>query len=247
MIVSQNEVYRLSQRVMEGLGAPFGVDRDGAFAVTWLEARGLGGLSALACALDRLDGDFQPFAQAKGTGAEVTILDAAGGSALAHAGALIDYAEMLEDGAETRKTGLRISRLSDPLFLLPMALRRARKHWAVTIAWRSGKDEIILRAAPIGGAMLATTARDLDAVLSDPLAHEVAIACRPDRGDDDPISFPTVRDSRALDFNLRASLANGLSVDQSLWQALTAIAARVLVPSSHISREHGAGGGDANR
>jgi hypothetical protein len=42
------------------------------------------------------------------------------------------------------------------------------------------------------------------------------------------------------------SLQEGVNVDDSLWQRLSAVAARVQVPASEVSRQKGAGGGDAN-
>ena len=58
MRVSQFEIYRLVQRALEGSGAPYGVDRDGAQAVAWLESRGLPGLRLLQEDLPFLEGRF---------------------------------------------------------------------------------------------------------------------------------------------------------------------------------------------
>src|SRR5690348_3808492 len=55
MRVSQFEIYRLIQRSMEALGAGYGVDRDAARFVAWLEARGLPGLAAFEQELGRLE------------------------------------------------------------------------------------------------------------------------------------------------------------------------------------------------
>ena len=42
------------------------------------------------------------------------------------------------------------------------------------------------------------------------------------------------------------SLNAGVAVDPALWQRIDRVAARVQVPASSVSRERGAGGGDAN-
>src|SRR5258706_7795410 len=60
MQVSQFEILRLVQRALEGLGAGYGVDRDGARAVAWLEAHGLPGLAALAANLPDLERGIRP-------------------------------------------------------------------------------------------------------------------------------------------------------------------------------------------
>src|ERR1700740_1798531 len=85
MRVSQFEIYRLCQRALEGLGAPYGVDQDGARAVAWLEVRGLPGLTLLGADLAQLDGGFAGLRLRAGAA-----VDAAGRSAIAFCGAVVD-------------------------------------------------------------------------------------------------------------------------------------------------------------
>jgi hypothetical protein len=42
------------------------------------------------------------------------------------------------------------------------------------------------------------------------------------------------------------ALSDGIAVDDEVWRAIGAVAARVLVPATAESRVRGAGGGDAN-
>ena len=93
MRVSQFEIYRLSQRALEALGAGYGVDRDGARATAWLEARSLPGLSLLAADLPDLERGIRPPRLEGEADAEIAI-DAAGGSAIAYAGALMDILDL---------------------------------------------------------------------------------------------------------------------------------------------------------
>ena len=67
MRVSQFEIDRLVQRALEGSGAPYGVDRDGAQAVAWLECRGLPGLCLLEEDLPFLEGRFRAHFKLTGT------------------------------------------------------------------------------------------------------------------------------------------------------------------------------------
>ena len=55
MIVSWNELQRACQKAFRGLGVAAGADDDSAFAVLWLQARGLDALAPLAAALSVLE------------------------------------------------------------------------------------------------------------------------------------------------------------------------------------------------
>src|SRR5215469_5619050 len=103
MRVSQFEIYRLVQRALEGSGAPYGVDRDGALAVAWLEARGLPGLRLLRADLPGLDGKID------GLKFRREEIDAGGLSSIAYGSAVIDIARGFPS--------LRLRRCRSPLFL----------------------------------------------------------------------------------------------------------------------------------
>src|SRR5262249_26381814 len=90
MRVSQFEIHRLVQRALEGSGAPYGVDRDGAQSVAWLEARGLPGLRLLAPDLPSLQNCFVGLRAEEGKAA--LEIDAGGVSAIAYGSAVIDLA-----------------------------------------------------------------------------------------------------------------------------------------------------------
>src|SRR5258706_6551289 len=89
MQVSQFEILRLVQRALEGLGAGYGVDRDGARAVAWLEAHGLPGLAALAANLPDLERGIRPPRLESGSAGGLA-LDARGAPAITVARAAID-------------------------------------------------------------------------------------------------------------------------------------------------------------
>ena len=146
MRVSQFEIYRLVQRALEGSGAPYGVDRDGAQAVAWLEARGLPGLRLLLADLPGLDGKFRGL---KLGGEEI---DAGGLSAIAYGSAVLDLAQGLPS--------LRLSHCRSPLFLLPGAAASG-----LTLCWRHTAGEI--RCSDIGlhgseAALLDATPADVE-------------------------------------------------------------------------------------
>lgn len=244
MLVSQNEIYRLCQRALEGLGAPPGIDREGAEAVAWLEARGLPGLAPLARDLERLDGDFAPLPAP--TGARRSI-DLAGRSALACGGLLVDLVQALAEKSPGGRAGLRIGRCRAPLFLLPYAARRGDLGWSFRLGWRDGdravRCEVGRGAEPdlrIAGASAGAWAPGGEPV-------RVALACaRRRNAAPAPLRGPVRLGGEALAARLRACLAAGIAVDPAAWARLANAAARVLVEATPESRARGAGGGDAN-
>jgi hypothetical protein len=221
MRVSQFEIYRLVQRALEGSGAPYGVDRDGAQAVAWLESRGLPGLRLLQDDLPLLEGRFTGLAlKRNGGGIEI---DAAGISAIAYGSAVIDLAR---DG-----TALHLRRCRSPLFLLPAAVAAGAP---LEIRWR----EILCATDADAGASLWVG--DGEALL-DAAPTEVEI-----RSGSAAMSTRPFLDPAELARRYEISLAQGIEVGDALWRRIDAVAARVQVPASTESRLKGAGGGDAN-
>ena len=222
MRVSQFEIYRLVQRALEGSGAPYGVDRDGAQAVAWLESRGLPGLSLLQEDLPLIEGRFTGLALTQNPGS--LEIDAAGTSAIAYGSAVIDLAR---DGAT-----LRLHRCRRPLFLLPPAVAAGRP---IQLRWR----DILCGVDADAGALL--WGGDGEALL-DSTPTEVEIRA----GAATPAERPFL-DPAELARRYANSLARGVEVDDGIWRRIDAVAARVQVPASVESRLKGAGGGVRER
>jgi Protein of unknown function (DUF3726) len=220
MRVSQFEIYRLVQRALEGSGAPYGVDRDGAQAVAWLESRGLPGLRLLQEDLPLLEGRFTGLTLTRNT--EGIEIDATGVSAIAYGSAVIDLAR---DGAT-----LHIHRCRSPLFLLPAAV-------AVSAALEFRWGDILCAHGDTGASLWFGAGE----ALLDPTPCEVQIRSR-----SAAMSARPSLDPAELARRYEISLAQGIEVDDALWRRIDAVAARVQVPASTESRLKGAGGGDAN-
>jgi hypothetical protein len=245
MLVSQNEVYRLTQRALEGSGAPHGTDRDGAYAVAWLEARGLPGLGMLAAALDRMEGAFAPLAPPRRE-EDTAVLDLQGRPAVAWCGAVLDCFELLTAGPAGVSL-LRVQSCRWPLFLLPFAARRAESGRGTRLRWGEGASAVFLSADPAAGCRIVC-AGDPDSVMTGDLPADVVLSgmMTAVRAPARPRSVQVV-DAARLDAALQRSLAEGIAVDDSVWARVGAVASRVLVPASEESRARGAGGGDANQ
>jgi Protein of unknown function (DUF3726) len=223
MRVSQFEIYRLVQRALEGAGAPYGVDRDGAQAVAWLESRGLPGLRLLQEDLPLIEGRFTGL-QLKGSPGGIEI-DAAGAPAIAYGSAVIDLAR----GASV----LRLFRCRSPLFLLPAAVAGGAP---LELRWRK-----ILCRAEDSAFLWNSEGGNAEAVLLDSAPTQVEILRA-----STAMSAPPFLDPAELARRYEISLAQGIQVDDELWRRIDAVAARVQVPASTESRLKGAGGGDAN-
>jgi hypothetical protein len=236
MQVSQFEIHRLIQRAMEALGAGFGVDRDAARSVGWLQVRGLPALGMFDRELGALESGL-PVARLQGQSAGETIIDI-GGSAIACAGAVADFAL-----ANFRKSGsarIRLRGCTTPLFLIPALAEAASP--SASLKWVVNEDEVSVTAG--GGE--ATIFFPGDVSLNEALAIP--------RGDTllsvpalaSPPGLIAVCTPRKMADRLNAVLSWGIDVDPELWRRIDAVAARVQVPASETSRERGAGGGDAN-
>jgi hypothetical protein len=243
MQVSQFEIYRICQRTLEGLGAPYGIDRDGAAAAVWLEARGLPGLACLAGDLEQLQ---KPSAFAglsprrSGTGSAE--LDAVNRPAIAFAGGAVDYLLPLALRAPDGRGQLTIRQCRSPLFLLPAAIAAASAEARLRLAW----GDIAFDIGPDALAVEVASHRSWLEALSE--AGPATVRLEHHRGMT-PASGPASKDESIqaqLALAYERSLQQGVWVHDGLWQRLSKTAARVQVPASEASRRKGAGGGDAN-
>lgn len=245
--VSQNEVYRAAQRALEAAGAPFGIDRDGALAVAWLEARQLPGLDLLAVALGRLDGAFGSFA-APEMDSTPAVLDLEGRPALAASGAVLDCLGLLRDRQE-KPVPLSIRRCRWPLFLLPALATAAGGGTGFLLRWRYGAAKVTCIAEPTGRCriVLESSRIDLGQVVRSSGPVEALVQDRTSSVRQASRADPArIVDAETLEVALRRTLTAGILVDDALWTRIGEVAARVLVPPSDESRQRGAGGGDPN-
>ena len=247
MRVSQFEIYRLVQRALESLGAGYGVDRDGARSVAWLEARGLPGLASLAHALGGLERDLAP-PPLRSEGSRL-VIGAAGRSAIAFAGAAMDLLRESTAGDGAPPTMVIVEQCASPLFLLPVAAAEATPSRAYAMAWRGSAGNVAIRIQGDGELTIyLSQGADAAAAFADhaPIDIEVAnIVLGVVRAPIDHGLVPAI-DGRELAARLERSLDGGIEVDPALWARIEQIAARVQVPASAVSRVKGAGGGDAN-
>ena len=239
MRVSQFEIHRLIQRAMEALGAGYGVDRDAARCIAWLEARGLPGLAAFKSDLATLEtGLPRPKIEHR---SESEIAIAFGGSVIAATGALLDLAV-----ADVRRSGralLRLSGCTAPLYLVPAAIE-AGLDSALLLAWPTALGGVAALISGDGMTLYLKPVTKIGAALLAAPTGDVVLAVPGVEPPSPDLEMALTPEDLAQRFD--ETLGKGVDVDAALWLRLDKVAARVQVPASVASRERGAGGGDAN-
>lgn len=244
MRVSRNEVYRMAQRALDSVGAAYGVDRDGAAAVAWLEARGLPGVELLVAALDRLPGAFEPLEPPREEDGR-SVIDLAGRPSLACPGTLIDYADLVADQGRA----LVVHSCRWPIFLLAAAAQRPEGSRPLTLRWSPGEGCItgVVHSGSSCRIVGEGLSGDLAQALRDGSPADVTVtASRSNVRTTERATPAQVLGAEALDEALQRSLADGIAVDPAVWTRASEAAKQVLVPPSDTSRSRGAGGGDDN-
>lgn len=210
--VSLAEILQTSWKALEGTGIPAGIDRDAAANVTWLEARGLGGIGILARELDRLrenSGWVAP--DIEDDGDHVTIR-AEGATGILLAPGSIDWA--LDGSVVT------VVDCSAPLLFAAEAAQRAEAELALVVTWGGERSKSTAKC----GNGLAALSLDIRTAHAPASVH--IRAGKP----------PSAKEGRRLAGFHAQSLRDGVQVDPSDWAIVKKAAGRVLVPASAQSR-----------
>ncbi len=239
MIVTLNEIEQWCLRAMAGSGAPPGVDEDAAAAATWFVARDFPVLAPLISALDRWQNDPRATElRARSAQGGVHHFDALGRSGVYLAGNLID--QVLAVAARFGEpVAVEVERLTDPLFLFPIALGYARRGWTLELSWRAGDASAAAgaRVGADGPSMLGDERGLLD---SNPVS--LSILCgHKSHGVPAGPSLPVAVSADELARRYTAALERGVDVADETWTALKVQGMRALVPASAQSRARGAG------
>ena len=248
MIVSWNELQRTCQKAFRGLGLPDGADEDGSFAVLWLAARELDGLTHLDAALSALEHAApRPLELRLDSGEDgVDVLDARGQPAVSVASDALDFAVARAGGREGRAEVLLIG-VDGGIFVAgalpqrPIPGRRARVEWRVGKTPRAldvASDRVCRLCMALADDRERNDAPPRDAVriVIDGVAGERWIKQRS--------AWRIEADGEELARRAALSVTHGIEVPEPLWTRLLAFAKRTLVPATRESRERGAGGVD---
>jgi hypothetical protein len=239
---SGNEIFRITQKAVEGSGAAAGLDIDTAKAAVWLSSHGFSVLETLAVELERASGQAGTSGLALAGDGKV---EASGKPGAVLATSLVDLLLATAEG-QGGTARLHITGLSSPLFLLAAAARHLRAGWHFRFDAVDGQSDarFVLTAAPEAGfSILAApgTSPDRAAEASACTVEAVCAASGEDLPPSTETGLTAIVDAAAFDAAARRSLSEGIPIAPETWRRLWKSAKKVLVPASEQSRLRGAG------
>ena len=224
MSYSYYEVYTNAQRAFSGLGFPYGADEDAAYIISWLEAFNLEGIQLFSNVQKKIDGNFNG---ALGNSKLTHKINLEKRSNLMIGPGLIDLLNC--HTLKKNEISIEIQNCSDPLFLIPLLYRGIKKNIFSKIINQNkvyavlGINEIYIND---------------DLKNNNCLNFHLSLSRK---------EFQIFDKGESLNYNiLNKNLSIGLNPNQSSWDEISDLAFRTYVPESEVSREKGAGGGDAN-
>ena len=222
---SYYEVFTNTQRAFSGLGFTYGSDEDAAFITTWLEVFGFDGIKLLTFKIEELDNTFNASLDPSKINDE---FDCKNKSFLVIGPGLIDYLISKIDERDNFK--LTLKNCSDPIFLIPLLYKYAKKNInSQFLLDQKVYAQITDKNIGVNSDIISTNyQRNFDLLLTKNILKE-----------------------QKLDINISSSninnlLSKGINPDKESWEQISKIAFRTFVPESEESRAKGAGGGDAN-
>ena len=222
---SYYEVYTNTQRAFSGLGFTYGSDEDAAFITTWLEVFGLDGIKLLKLKIEELDNTFNASIDPSKINDE---FDCKNKSFLVIGPGLIDYLVSKIDKRDDFK--LTFKNCSDPIFLIPLLYKYAKKNiYSQFLLDQKIDVQITNENIRVNREIISTNyQRNFDLLLTKKIFNEQKL----------DINIPSS--------NINNMLSRGINPDKESWEQISKIAFRTFVPESEESRAKGAGGGDAN-
>ena len=222
---SYYEVYTNTQRAFSGLGFTYGSDEDAAFITTWLEIFGLDGIKLLKLKIEELDNTFNASIDPSKINDE---FDCKNKSFLVIGPGLIDYLVSKIDKRDDFK--LTFKNCSDPIFLIPLLYKYAKKNiYSQFLLDQKIDVQITNENIRVNREIISTNyQRNFDLLLTKKIFNEQKL----------DINIPSS--------NINNMLSRGINPDKKSWDLISNIAFRTFVPESEESRAKGAGGGDAN-
>lgn len=240
MRASLFEVWKLTQRTLEGAKVPDGHDREGAFAIQWLSERGFGGFDMFGDAAPEQAGSWRLSIGDDGS------LDAGGSPVMSLGADIIDFCAAQAMNSPDGVAEVTVRGVRGPAFLLPFAARRCLNTGACRLRWTGGDGvgyEVTIAGVETvwidGGPALCDTQDPVDVVIAFD-AQGAALRA----GDNAPVGH--LLNPEKLKARRDACLSEGIEIADDLWDRMQSAAKVVLVPATEQSREQGAGGGDAN-
>lgn len=232
MKVSLNELETRYARAFEAMGCPAGLAQDAARIVAKHDIWGLGGLTALADRLPRLDGVPPPRPRVD-KGSDPVAVDAQGGSLLFAGPQVLDLLEV--EAARNDSRTMRLDNCADRDFLPGLAGLAAQR--GLPLQLDTDLDSEHVAGTVVDGHVWLRRAGP-QARRDNSVAFRLITPERPTAA-----ARSSDLDAERIDALERQAIEQGVALDDDLWHHIHALGARFLVAETEQSRQHGAGGG----
>lgn len=253
MKVSFSELHGLSRKAFGGIGFQEGDAADAADMVVWMEVHGLNGVDALRKGLDfLLNEDASQSPEVIYQDADICVVNAGNRTILGNASLAIELGY-----AKCRARGLSVTKIRhchNRMLIVGYLSRIARRNMNVTAFWRNAHDPLteIIVSFKAGDPEPEICMYSLISIPDDTEPNDGITLIMANHANlqanlnaDDPLNDLLLQTKDSMTSWYDQSLAEGITVDEELWDRLTTLAARTLVEASDDSRA-GAGAGTSD-
>jgi len=221
------------------MGFPYGLDEDAAFMVTWLELHKLGGIQKLAQLSKKMDKKFKGSININDINNKSINLRKT--SLLMKGPTLFDY--LYEKNRKLQFSEIVLENCLDPIFVIPLAEKLSKKINFINAYWLDTKN--IVKGINISkNKFIIGRSKNDSKILKDQVI----------------LQFNKSNKKNNWKYNIRLNnitqkinntielkrLEESMKPKSIYWNIISKLAERTFVPSSKISRNKGAGGGDDN-
>ena len=240
MSLSYYEVYITSLRALTAMGFPYGIDEDAAFMTTWLELHKLGGIQKLSELSNQIDQQFS---------GKIDLVDVKfkkpinlyHTSLLMKGPSLFDY--LYEKTKKIQHLEVVLENCIDPIFIMPLSKRLSNKLEWINACWIENNKKV--------GINVSKTKMLIGELENNVEINNGQARLQFSMSDINTSSRKTNLNINNIKYEIndtieQQKLAESLKPDSKHWNIISKFAHQTFVPSSDISRNRGAGGGDDN-
>ena len=226
------EIYITSQRAFRAMGFPFGADEDAAFIIAWLELNNFKGISLLQNLIPHLDQKYDGIIEINNFKKNI---DFKNSSILMKGPGLIDYMHSIFSNKKI--FSIEIENCPNGIFFLPLLYKKSKKINRSKICLCNSKTELLVYEI-INNKVYFRYEKNLNKI---PLNKVKITMSKSNNFLKNSLNKIIISEKI-----MQESLSNSLSPEINIWNCISRIANRTFVPESELSRDKGAGGGDAN-
>ena len=226
------EIYITAQRAFRAMGFPFGADEDAGFIIAWLELNHFNGIKILHNLINSIDHQYDGVIKFENLN---TTIDFNNSSILMKGSGLVDY--LLSISNTKGKVLVNIKNCQDGILFLPLLYKISKKNNYLILNFKNSKNEIkeyIIKDKEIFVESISNKNLLIE--------NDVKIIINHNKKNLENFSQKKIITQKIIQDNLSQSI----NANENLWNDISQIANKTFVPESELSRDKGAGGGDAN-